>query len=330
MVLNDLPMDIKRDRLITKLKQELGGVVLSALGDVTVVEIALNSDGRLWAERLGEPMSPIGHMSAPNAMSLLGTIADSLDTEIHRDRPIVEGELVLDGSRIEGLIPPLVSRPIFCIRKRARQVFSLEDYQLQGILSAQVIKIIRTALQNRRNIVIAGGTGSGKTTFSNAILNDIAKSWPTERLVILEDTIELQCVAENTVTLRTSSGVDMQSLLKATMRLRPDRIVVGEVRGREALDLLKAWNTGHPGGLATLHANNAVTALTRLEQLVAEAGVTGLAQSLIAESVDIIIAISRAKSVRVITEIIQVTGWKAGYQIAQLFAHPLHAAQDAA
>lgn len=316
--------DTKHDRLIFKIKQELGPDILTALEDPAVVEVALNPDGKLWVERLGQTMAITGQMTAPNAMSLLGSIASSLNTEINVDKPIIEGELILDGSRVEGLIPPLVKSPTFCIRRRASQLFPLSEYEASGMITAEGAQLLRTALRECKNIIIAGGTGSGKTTLGNAILNEITIVEPTQRLVVIEDTVELQCSAENTVMLRTSPAVDMQGLLRATMRLRPDRIIVGEVRGAEALTLLKAWNTGHPGGLATLHANDALAALTRLEQLIAENGAVQLVQQLIAEAVDLIVAIARRSGGRQITQICEVTGFSEGtYQTRQLYTPPL-------
>lgn len=291
------------NRLHRKIIRELGKDVVSALEDDNVIEIMLNSDGKLWVDRLGRGMSCIGEMSSVNAIALLGTIADSLDTVVNKDFPILEGELPVDGSRFEGLIPPVVAKPTFTIRKKALMVFSLDDYVAQGIMLEEQKKLIQQAILEKRNILVVGGTGSGKTTLTNAIIKEMVSLTPEDRLVIMEDTAEIQCEAENAVILHTSINVSMQSLLKATMRLRPDRIIVGEVRGAEALALLKAWNTGHPGGIATLHANSADGGLVRLEQLIAEANVVADMKALINEAVDLVIFIEKSGGRRVISEI---------------------------
>lgn len=292
--------ELRRHR---KILRELGATVVAALEDDSVIEIMLNSDGRLWVDRLGEGMSCVGEMSAPNAMALLGTIADGLETIVTKNSPILEGELPVDGSRFEGLIPPVVARPTFTIRKKALMVFTLDDYVSRGIMDDAQRAVIREAVVNKKNILVVGGTGSGKTTLTNAIIAEMVALTPHDRLVIMEDTAEIQCTAENAVILRTSIDINMQALLKATMRLRPDRIIVGEVRGAEALALLKAWNTGHPGGIATLHANSADGGLVRLEQLIAEAGVHADMKALIDEAVDLVIFIEKQGVKRVISEI---------------------------
>lgn len=235
-------------RTTSKLTRDAGEIVVEALQNKDVIEILLNPDGNLWVDSLSKGMYSVGKLSTPNAMSFIATVASTLETIVTRDNPIIEGELEIDGSRFEGLTPPVVERPVFAIRKKAPQVFSLEDYVKQGTLSEEHRRAIESAVSLRRNILISGGTGSGKTTLTNAILLAITKSCPDHRIVIIEDTIELQSRAKNSVALRTSPTVTMQDLLRATMRLRPDRIVVGEVRGGEALTLVKAWNTGHPGG----------------------------------------------------------------------------------
>jgi type IV secretion system protein VirB11 len=215
--------------------------VEDALHDASVIEVVLNPDGRLWAEHLGGAMQPIGEMSASNAESLMATIASAMETTITRDHPILEGELPTDGSRFEGLLPPIVSAPAFAIRKRASRLFTLDDYVARGIMTAEQQKQIVSAVADRQNVLVVGGTGTGKTTLTNGIIQTIAEVSPEHRLVILEDTVEIQCRSANAVQLRTSDTVTMQQLLRATMRLRPDRIIVGEVRGAEALSLLKAW-----------------------------------------------------------------------------------------
>lgn len=253
-------------------------------------------------------MTRIGEVDQIRAMSIIQTAAAMLDTVINEDRPILECELPIDGSRFEGLVPPLVAAPVFALRKKALLVFGLGDYVSKGIMSSAQKTAIEQAAADRRNILVAGGTGTGKTTLANAVLDCISKADPDTRIVVIEDTRELQCSAPNTVFLRTSDNTDMTRLLRATMRLRPDRIVVGEVRDGAALALLKAWNTGHPGGLGTVHANDAGAALIRLGQLIQEARVPP-APDLIAEAVNVVISIKRAPGGRIVEEVVAVRGW---------------------
>jgi P-type conjugative transfer ATPase TrbB len=300
-------------RTTSKLTRDAGTTVVDALQDRNVIEIFLNPDGQLWVDCLSAGLIPLGTMSSSSAMSFIATVASTLETIVNRDNPIIEGELEIDGSRFEGLTPPVVERPVFAIRKKAPRVFSLDDYVQQGTLSEAYRGAIEDAVLNRKNILISGGTGSGKTTLTNAILLAITQSCPDHRVIVIEDTIELQCRAKNSVALRTSPTVTMQDLLRATMRLRPDRIVVGEVRGGEALTLVKAWNTGHPGGVATCHANSVRGALRRIEQLVAEASPSYM-QEVIAEAIDLIIHIERdeTSSERRISEVCSLTGFVNG------------------
>jgi P-type conjugative transfer ATPase TrbB len=307
-------------RLREKLERELGPTIVAALADPKVVEVMLNADGVLWLDVLGEGMRDTGvHMSATQAENLLRTIASALDVVANADHPILEGVLPFDGSRFAGVLPPVSNRPVFAIRKRASLIFTLDDYVKAGICSAPQADVIRRAVTLRENILIVGSTGSGKTTFANAVLDEISVQHPEQRVVIIEDTVELQCGVPNHVALKTSDGVDMTRLLRTTMRLRPDRIVVGEVRGAEALALLKAWNTGHPGGIATVHANNALAGLVRLEQLIQEANVPPQPQ-LIAEAVDLLVSIVRTPTGRRVQEMLRVTGYSTslGYGVAAL------------
>jgi type IV secretion system protein VirB11 len=221
---------------------------------------------------------------------------------VTRHKPIVSAELPPRGERFEGLLPPVSRAPCFAIRKPAGRIFALDDYVSSGVVTAEQRQALKDAVASRANIIVAGGTGSGKTTLANALLAEIARL--NERVVLLEDTRELQCAAEDVVALRTQPGsVTLSDLVRSTLRLRPDRIIVGEVRGGEALDLLKAWNTGHPGGIATLHANSAQAALARLEQLAMEACTTP-PTALIAEAIDLIVFIQRGGPAgRVVSEI---------------------------
>ena len=283
-----------------------------ALHDPEVAEVMLNPDGKLWIERCGQGMTHAGDLTPEAAEAFLASVAATLHTTITRDHPIVEGELtLLDGSRIEGLLPPVVAAPVFSIRKKASMVFTLEQYVDAGILDPAQALCLRQAVAHKRNILVVGGTGSGKTTLVNALIDAIVASCGEDRLVIIEDTGEIQCAAPNAVTLRTSDHADMTQLLRATMRLRPDRILVGEVRGPEALALLKAWNTGHPGGVATLHANSATAGLTRLEQLIGEATPTPMPH-LIAEAVDLLVFIERTEAGRCVRDVQAVTGYRDG------------------
>jgi len=292
-------------RLVRKLQEALGDQLCVALDDATVVEIMLNPDGKLFIERLGHGVAPAGEMSSAAAEMVIGTVAHALQSEVDTEHPIVSGELPIGGHRFEGLLPPVVARPAFTIRRRASRLIPLEDYARTGVMTEYQAATIRSAISARLNIIISGGTGSGKTTLANAVIDEIVKSAPEDRLVILEDTSEIQCTAENAVLLHTSDTVDMARLLKSTMRLRPDRIVVGEVRDGAALTLLKAWNTGHPGGVATIHSNTAISALRRLEQLTAEASQQPM-HDVIGEAVDLVISIERTPRGRRVRDVIQV------------------------
>lgn len=299
-------------RLVRKLQEALGDQLCFALDDATVVEIMLNPDGKLFIERLGHGIAPAGELSAAAAEMVIGTVAHALQSEVDTEQPIISGELPIGGHRFEGLLPPVVARPAFTIRRRASRLVPLDEYVRTGVMNECQAATIRSAIRSKLNVIISGGTGSGKTTLANAVIEEIVKSAPDDRLVILEDTAEIQCAADNAVLLHTSDHIDMARLLKSTMRLRPDRIVVGEVRDGAALTLLKAWNTGHPGGVATIHSNTAMSALRRLEQLTAEASQQPM-QEVIGEAVDLIISIERTARGRRVRDVIQVERYANGH-----------------
>jgi type IV secretion system protein VirB11 len=185
-------------------------------------------------------------------------------------------------------------------------VFTLDDYVAKGIMTSGQAGALKEAVAARHNILVAGGTSSGKTTLTNALLAEVAKT--SDRVVLIEDTRELQCKAPNLVALRTKDGViSLSDLVRSSLRLRPDRIPIGEVRGAEALDLLKAWGTGHPGGIGTIHAGTALGALRRLEQLIQEAVVT-VPRALIAETINVIAVLSGRGADRRLGELARVTG----------------------
>ena len=297
--------DERAQRIAEKLRRELGPDICDLLVDPTVVEIVLNEAGVLWVERLGEPMKPFGKMAAAQAESLMATVASTVGVDLTRDNPILECELPFDGSRFSAVIPPVVEGPAFAIRRRAIKVFSLDDYVEQGVMTEAQRDLIGQAVIHRQNLLVVGGTGSGKTTLANALIEHIARGLPDDRLVIIEDTREIQCSSKNKLQMRVTGSVTMDRLLKHTLRQRPDRIIVGEVRGAEAMTLLKAWNTGHPGGVATIHANGAKAGLTRLEQMISEATAAPM-QRLIGQAVDWVVFIARAPGGRRVEDVIRV------------------------
>lgn len=308
------------ERLTRKLRECLGSEICSALEDPCVVEVMLNPDGKLFVERLGERIERIGRLDAAAAEIIIGTIAHAVGAEVNSRCPILSAEMPIGGHRFEGLLPPVVRAPSFSIRRRAIRQIRLEDYAAQDQINRDHVARLREAVRTRRNILISGGTGSGKTTLANAVLAEVVQQTAQDRIVVLEDTAEIQCAAENIIALRTSPETDMNTLLKSTLRLRPDRIIVGEVRDGAALTLLKAWNTGHPGGITTVHANSALSALQRLEQLTAEVSQQPM-RAVIGQAIDVVVSIKRAGGVRKITEVLDVFGMRDGEYLT--VPHPL-------
>nr|WP_312826893.1 P-type conjugative transfer ATPase TrbB [Brucella anthropi] len=289
------------------LRTALGPAIARFLEDASVVEVMLNPDGRLWIDRLSEGLSDTGEQLSPaDGERIIRLVAHHVGAEVHPASPRVSAELPETGERFEGLLPPVVAAPAFAIRKPAVAIFSLADYVAAGIMTEAQAETLRMAVAARANILVAGGTSTGKTTLTNALLAEVAKG--TDRVVIIEDTRELQCAAPNLVAMRTKDGVaTLSDLVRSSLRLRPDRIPIGEVRGPEALDLLKAWGTGHPGGIGTIHAGTGIGALRRLEQLIQEAVVT-VPRALIAETVDLVAVLSGRGSQRRLSELARVDG----------------------
>jgi len=299
-----------------KLTREFGPVLIGLLESDDVVEIMLNPDGKIWVERLGKDMQSLpDSMPEHRALALIGTLASYHETIVDRDKPFLQCEVPLDGSRFQAWVPPISTKPCFCIRRRASSVFSIAEYVDRQVMSEAQAEAIGDAVQARKNILIVGGTGSGKTTLANAIINEVVNECPDHRVFVIEDTAEIQCNAQNAIILRTSAAASLLDLIKTTLRGRPDRIIVGEVRaGAEALALLKAWNTGHPGGIATIHANSAESGLSRLEQLIMEVSTSPMTK-LVGEAVDLVIAIARSRdnsASRKVTEVLTITGAENG------------------
>jgi type IV secretion system protein VirB11 len=289
------------------LRTAFGPGIAAWLEDPAVVEVMLNPDGRLWIDRLSTGLADTGRSLCPSdGERIIRLVAHHVGAEVHADRPCVSAELPETGERFEGLLPPVVAAPAFAIRKPAIAVFTLKDYVAAGIMTDAQAAALRTAVAQRSNILVAGGTSTGKTTLTNALLAEVAGEGG--RVVLIEDTRELQCRAPNLVALRTKDGVaSLSELVRRALRLRPDRIPIGEVRGAEALDLLKAWGTGHPGGIGTIHAGSVLGALRRLEQLIQEAVVT-VPRALIAETIDVIAVLAGRGADRRLAELAQVRG----------------------
>jgi type IV secretion system protein TrbB len=289
------------------LRTALGPLIAGHLEDPGVVEVMLNPDGRLWIDRLSSGLEDTGWRVEPaDAERIVRLVAHHVGVEVHAGSPRISAELPESGERFEGLVPPVVAAPCFAIRRPAVAVFTLGDYVQAAIMSGKQADLLRAAVRDRKNILVAGGTSTGKTTLVNALLAEVAKTG--DRVVLIEDTRELQCAAPNLVALRTKDGVaTLSDLVRSALRLRPDRIPIGEVRGAEALDLLKAWGTGHPGGVGTLHAASAMGALRRLEQLIQE-GVVTVPRALIAETIEIVAVLAGRGSNRRLADLAAVKG----------------------
>jgi type IV secretion system protein VirB11 len=299
------------------LRTALGPAISSLLRDPEIVEVMLNPDGRIWVDRLRDGLVETGQILSPaDGERIIRLVAHHVGVEVHARSPRVSAELPETGERFEGLLPPVVAAPAFAIRKPAVAVFTLDDYVDTGIMSRMQAEALRLAVATRANILVAGGTSTGKTTLTNALLAEVAKT--QDRVVIIEDTRELQCAAPNLVAMRTKDGIaTLSDLVRSSLRLRPDRIPIGEVRGAEALDLLKAWGTGHPGGIGTIHAGSGIGALRRLEQLIQEAVVT-VPRPMIAETIDLVAVLAGRGPARRLAEMVRVEGLRpdGNYRIA--------------
>ncbi len=305
------------------LRTALGPAIAGFLDDPMTVEVMLNPDGRLWIDRLSEGLADSGKtLSAADGERIVRLVAHHVGVEVHSQSPRVSAELPETGERFEGLLPPVVAAPAFAIRKPAVAVFTLDDYVSAGIMTPTQAEALRQAVATRANILVAGGTSTGKTTLTNALLAEVAKT--SDRVVLIEDTRELQCAAPNLVAMRTKDGVaSLSDLVRSSLRLRPDRIPIGEVRGAEALDLLKAWGTGHPGGIGTVHAGTGIGALRRLEQLIQEAVVT-VPRAMIAETIDFVAVLAGRGSARRLAELARVKGLgpDGDYRISPVISEP--------
>jgi P-type conjugative transfer ATPase TrbB len=310
------PMTLQARRKTEALRYALGDCITRALDDPFVVEVMANADGQIWIDRIGEGRRPTNdRISSDDAGAILRLLADHAGVVVNQDTPLVSATLPDTGERFQGVFPPVTQVPCFAIRKRPAVIFTLADYVEKAIMTAAIAEQLRAALAERLNILVIGGTGSGKTTLTNALLAEPAIV--SDRVVIIEDTAELRCAARDSISMLTKiipPVVTMADLARVTLRLRPDRIIIGEVRDGAILEMIKLWNTGHPGGIATLHANSAMDALYRIEDLVGEV-TERIPQRQIGAAINLIVEIQRAPQSpagRLVGRVARVRGFENG------------------
>lgn len=295
-----------------KIARELGAEISAFLNDESITEIMLNQDGTVWIDRMGEGMSRTGIvMARERAMLVIGSVAAYKHTTVNEKKPLLSANLP-GGQRFQAMIEPVTTAPVFSIRCGRKVMLDLLDY-IPERMTERIYRLLQKAISERRNIIVSGGTGSGKTTLSSALLAEIGRLCPDDRIAVMEDTPELQIVNRNAVFERITDNACASALLAANLRMRPDRIILGETRGAEAMELLKAWNTGHPGGICTIHANSATSALSRLETLILESNISGMTlpfiRSLIADAVNLVVHVQKDRRIGpVVSEVLEVSG----------------------
>lgn len=280
--------------------------ILSYLNDPKVHDVIANSNGSIWVQRAGSSLTQVGVMEPDEIERIICTVASLAGKELKNLGAILECEIPHYGHRFEGLLPPVVPRPAFAIRCRATFIYPLESYLERCAISKAQYGALKDGLKARKNILVVGGTGTGKTTFINALLSEFEGS--SERFLICEDTPELHLPNTVSQSLLTSQEKSFNDLIRATLRLRPDRIIIGELRGKEALELLKSMNTGHPGGIASIHANSCEAALLRINDLCGEATHRDC-RALIGETIDLVVYLERSVSGPIVLDLISVQGF---------------------
>ena len=299
----------------------LGPAMVDALHDPSVIEIMVNADGSLWVERLESGIEKTGMIvRSSDLWRLLRTLASTRKARLNSMAPILECDLPGYRARVEGIIPPISRAPILAIRKHRLLMYSLEDYRAAGLLRPVEVEALRDGIRQRRSVVVCGKAGSGKTTLANALLLETLRiGSSTQRIVILQEKLEFGWHGGHVVSLRTTESTNLARLMRVTLRLRPDTIVVGEVRGREALEMLRAWSSGIGGGITTVDANDVGTALSRLDELAQEAGVPPQ-PALVGEAVDFVVAMQRTSKGRRVREVIRVEGYDHdnGYRLREV------------
>lgn len=303
------------------LSRRLGPCITGLLEESDVTNIMANPDGTLWVQRQGKGKVRIDmDLTKTTREAIIVTVASLLGGTADAEHTIVEGELPFSNNRFEGILPPTSPEPLFTIRKHLVEDLRLEDYVHAHIISTMQADFLRTAVRRGDAIIISGEVDSGKTTMASTLLAELVSGARDGglRLALLEDVHELHSPVPGTIRLRSGNGLTLRDLVKATLRLNPTRIIIGEVRGGEALDLLKAWNTGHRGGISTLHANAVADVYDRLALMVAETGLT-LPRGVFARAVNLLVHISQNDGTRKVTEIARVVPQGQDFTLEYLF-----------
>ena len=314
------PMNLQeRERLVQEVLDEVFGLgpLEPLLADPTVSDILVNTYKRVYVERKGLlEQTSVQFRDDTHLMGIIDRIVSAIGRRIDESSPMVDARLA-DGSRVNAIIPPLsVDGPVLSIRRFGRERLTSEDLVHNNSLTLPMLELLRGCVKARLNILISGGTGAGKTTFLNVLSSYISNK---ERIVTVEDAAELLLNQEHVVRLETrppniegKGAVHQRQLVINCLRMRPDRIIVGEVRGEEALDMLQAMNTGHDGSLTTIHANTTRDALSRMETMVAMANLNipeAAIRRQIASALDVVIQVSRlSDGTRKIISIAEITG----------------------
>lgn len=305
----------RQQKIINKLKKELGSKIIDALSDSNVTDINANPDGSVFVERLDtheiKQITTLSHLARE---SIIKTVATSLDQVANKESSTIGGELPILGARFEGVLPPVAKPgPGFSIRKKALKILTLKDYINADIITVKMFAMLDMAIEKRENVLIAGGTGTGKTTFINAFVDHISKRFPNDRLVICEDIDEIQSSAPNTFKMIANKNNPLNSCIETSLRLSPKRIIIGEIRAaRQAEAAFQAWNTGHKGGIFSLHANSALDAVQRLEDLCVESN-GNKCQRRIARTVDKILFIKKVNNQRKVQEFYELKDFSDGF-----------------
>jgi P-type conjugative transfer ATPase TrbB len=310
-------------RVLRMLETAMGPTIAGLLKDPAVIEVRCNADGKIYADWFDKPSDWSGHTLAPElAAQVICIVADAVDQIVGpaANSYILDAEFPGHGFRFHGDLPPVVPGPCFNIRKRPPRIISLEEYVSCGIMSEEQRQTIIRAVHERKNILVVGGTKTGKTTLTNAIIDELRDLH--QRVATIENVLELQVRTKEWHSYRVIAGVhDAAQLVEGCLRVAPDRIIVGEVRGLEINSMLEAWGTGHPGGVCTIHSDTAtpVQALRRVDTLLRKANQVPIPE-LIADTINMIVPIQAlaystpegTRFRRLVPEVVNVLGFEHG------------------